>query len=200
MNSIDQFRDQVANVGPDQFVARLLDYIKEKGQSRYDESVTQIEHALQCAQLAKNAQLPATAVTAALLHDLGHLLLDEHDSQEGFLAEDLNHEEIGAKFLTDFFPPVVTEPIRLHVAAKRYLCSTDKEYYDKLSEASKRSFAVQGGNLSAEEQSEFEKNEHLNLATKIRRLDDQAKKKGLPVPDIEEFASQIAESLQRGSV
>ena len=122
---------------PQQKVDALFDYMERRGQSFYDEVVTQLEHALQCAALAKQHEASPTLITGALLHDIGHIILDEHNADKAFLDIDLNHEAIGAEYLAPFFPEAVTTPIRLHVPAKRYLCKTDAAYHDGLSEASK---------------------------------------------------------------
>jgi len=179
----------------DQTVQILFDFMCERGQSNYDESVTQIAHALQCAELAANGNCGDHVVTAALFHDIGHLLLDEHDAQSGFLNTDLNHEEAGANLLEDFFPTTVTEPIRLHVPAKRYLCSTDPDYYEKLSAASKRSFEVQGGNLSDDEQQHLEANPGLSVALTLRRFDDLGKQSSHEPPNIHTYTTTVKRCL-----
>ena len=125
-----------------QKIDTLFNYMEKRGQSFYDEVVTQLEHALQCAALAQQHNASPTLITGALLHDVGHIILDEHSAREAFLDTDLSHEEVGAQYLEPFFPAAVTTPIRLHVPAKRYLCTTDASYHDGLSEASKRSFIV----------------------------------------------------------
>ena len=179
-------------------VAVLFDFVREHGQTRYDESVTQLQHALQSAQLASEEDLGAEAVTAALFHDLGHLLVGEHDQQSEFLAEDLVHEDAGAAFLQEFFPTAVTEPVRLHVVAKRYLCTTESDYYDGLSAASQRSFQLQGGRLSDEEKQQLESNEHLQLALALRRIDDRAKAADKSVPDLNCYSEMVG-SVMLGS-
>ena len=141
---IEGLRAQLAGTTDPQFVGRLFDFMQNQGQSHYDPSVTQLEHGLQCAALAEAQGVSASAVTGALFHDIGHLLVDEHDQRNNFLEQDLDHEEIGAAFLAPYFPEEVTEPIRLHVPAKRYLCTVDSGYFDSLSEASKRSFEGPG--------------------------------------------------------
>ena len=191
-----ELKSQLEGAGRGELVRRLFDFMRQRGNTNYDEAVTQLEHALQCAQLARQRGLADEAVTAALFHDIGHLLVDEHDAQHGFLDRDLNHEEVGSRFLAEWFPPRVTEPIRLHVAAKRYLCSTDATYYDQLSDASKRSFELQGGRLSAAEQAELQQNESLNIALELRRLDDLGKVNGKAVPTIEEYAETVANCLR----
>ncbi len=178
-----------------QKVDALFSYMEKRGQSFYDEVVTQLEHALQCAALAKQNDAVPTLITSALLHDIGHIILDEHNADVAFLDTDLNHEEIGAQYLEPFFPDAVTTPIRLHVPAKRYLCTTDTTYYDGLSEASKRSLKVQGGVLSGEEREAFEQIPHYREALTLRRWDDLAKEKGLETPRLEIYRDVVQQCL-----
>ncbi|MCY4404022.1 MAG: HD domain-containing protein [Candidatus Poribacteria bacterium] len=165
----------------------LFKYMEKRGQSFYDEVVTQLEHALQCAALAKQNNASPELITSALLHDIGHFILDEHNADVDFLDTDLNHEEIGAEYLESFFPKSVTIPIRLHVPAKRYLCTTDDTYYEGLSEASKMSLKVQGGTMSEKECSSFEQIPHYRNALTLRRWDDMAKVKGIETPDLHTY-------------
>jgi len=153
----------------------LSDMVEKHGNDLYGgEPVTQLQHALQCAQLAENEGASAALITAALLHDVGHLLEDdfedapEHDS-------DRRHEDLGDAFLSKWFGPNVTEPVRLHVAAKRYLCAVDPGYFDSLSPMSRHSLMLQGGPMSADEVSEFEANPHCKDAVRLRRWDDRGK-------------------------
>ncbi len=104
----------------------------QRGGLRYGEDLTQLEHALQCAALAEKQSAPPSLVAAALLHDLGHLLVTEDDAAR---ADD-HHEATGARALAGLFGGEVREPIALHVMAKRYLCFTDRSYYAALSPAS----------------------------------------------------------------
>ena len=177
-------------------VAALFDFMMRRGQTFYDESVTQLEHALQCANQARINDSTATQVTSALLHDLGHFLLDEHNADTAFLADDLNHEAVGADFLEPFFPDAVTTPVRLHVPAKRYLCTTDAAYYDGLSEASKRSLRVQGGVMSDEERSAFERIPHFEDALNLRRWDDLAKVRNPESPGLETYREVVQYCLR----
>ncbi len=186
---------EMRGVTAQQKVDVLFSYMEERGQSFYDEVVTQLEHALQCAALAKQNDAGHTLITSALLHDMGHLILDEHNADIAFLDIDLNHEEIGAQYLEPFFPEVVTTPIRLHVPAKRYLCTTDDAYYDGLSDASKRSLKVQGGIMSDEEREAFEQIPHYQDALTLRRWDDLAKVKGLETPRLETYRDVVLKSL-----
>ena len=178
-----------------QKIDTLFSYMEKRGQSFYDEVVTQLEHALQCAALAKQQDASPTLVTGALLHDIGHIILDEHSAREAFLDTDLSHEEVGAQYLEPFFPEAVTTPIRLHVPAKRYLCTTDASYHDGLSEASKRSLKVQGGVMSDEEREAFEQIPHFRDALTLRRWDDLAKVKGLEIAGLETYRDIVQECV-----
>ena len=178
-----------------QKVDTLFSYMEKRGQSFYDEVVTQLEHALQCAALAQQHNASATLVTGALLHDIGHIILDEHSAREAFLDTDLSHEEVGAQYLQPFFPDAVTTPIRLHVPAKRYLCTTDASYHDGLSEASKRSLKLQGGTMSDAEREAFEQIPHFRDALTLRRWDDLAKVKGLETAELETYRDIVQRCL-----
>lgn len=195
-NYIDQsLAQEMKNGTPEQKVDALFNYMEAQGQSFYDEVVTQLEHALQCAALAQQNDAGPTLITSALLHDLGHFILDEHNADKAFLATDLNHEEIGAEYLAPFFPDAVTTPIRLHVPAKRYLCTTDASYHDGLSEASKRSLKVQGGIMSNEEREAFEQIPHFQDALTLRRWDDLAKVKGLEIAGLETYRDIVQQCV-----
>ena len=106
MNSrIDQtLAEQMAGMTAAEKVATLFDYMERRGQSFYDESVTQLQHACQCANQARLHGGSTTQVASALLHDIGHFLLDEHNAESDFLEEDQNHEEVGADYMEPFFP------------------------------------------------------------------------------------------------
>ena len=187
-NRIDQtLAEQMTDMIAAKKVVTLFDYMERRGQSFYDESVTQLQHACQCANQARLHGGSTTQVASALLHDIGHFLLDEHNTENDFLEEDQNHEEVGADYLEPFFPEAVTTPIRLHVPAKRYLCTTDASYYEDLSEASKRSFRLQGGVMSEEERAAFEQIPHYQDALQLRRWDDLAKVKGLETSAIDTY-------------
>ena len=195
-NYIDQsLAQEMKNGTAEQKVDALFNYMEAQGQSFYDEVVTQLEHALQCAALAQQNDAGPTLITSALLHDLGHFILDEHNADKAFLATDLNHEEIGAQYMEPFFPDAVTTPIRLHVPAKRYLCTTDASYHDGLSEASKRSLKVQGGVMSNEEREAFEQIPHFRDALTLRRWDDLAKVKGLETAALETYRDTVQQCL-----
>ena len=126
-----------------------------------------------------------------MLHDIGHLLIDENDSKNDFLKKDLNHENIASNFLKDFFSEEITESIRLHVVAKRYLCSIDNSYYESLSKASKNSFKVQGGALNKEEINELENNKYFKDAVRLRKWDDRGKISLKEVEELDTYKDMI---------
>ena len=146
---------------------------------------------MQCAYLARQAGASGESVAAALLHDVGHFLTDEHDANGNFLEEDWNHETVGADCLVPFVVEPVIQAIRLHVAAKRFLCTTDPSYYDGLSRASQRSFEVQGGKMSPAEVAGFRANAFHELAVRVRRWDDGAKVVDWNVPPIEAYRAEL---------
>jgi len=173
------------------FTDKLLNWIKTEGQSKYDESVSQYEHAVQTAMIAKENNSNQFQIIAALLHDIGHLLLHENQDKEDFLKFDLNHELIGSKWLEGKFPKEVTEPIKLHVSAKRFLCAKDKNYFDKLSITSKKSLKIQGGVMKTDEQEVFKGRLFYKEAILLRKWDDKAKIKGLEINSIFSFKDEI---------
>jgi phosphonate degradation associated HDIG domain protein len=142
------------------------------------ESVSQLEHALQCAQLAEQAgETPATTA-ASLLHDLGHLLAPGGDTAE---QDDL-HQYVVLPFLRGLLPDAVLEPIRLHVDAKRYLCTVDPGYWEALSPASQHSLVLQGGPFPGADAERFARQPFAQEAIRLRRYDDHAKVPGLATP------------------
>jgi phosphonate degradation associated HDIG domain protein len=156
-----------------------------KGSSAYGgEVVTQL--ALQCATLAEQADSDASLIAAALVHDIGHLLHELPDDAPDQGVDDV-HEAKGCAFLKKHFPPAVFEPVRMHVAAKRYLCSVEESYYDQLSPPSITSLELQGGPMSDEEVEAFRRSPHWEAAVELRRWDDTAKVEGLVTPDVEYF-------------
>ena len=169
----------------------LFRFMQLKGQAYYDEEITQLEHALQCAHRARLATTSPTAIIAALLHDLGHFLVDEHN-----INQDLLHEQLGADFLDPLFPSAVTEPIKLHVPAKRYLCTTDARYFDTLSESSKQSFRLQGSFMSDTEKAHFEANSYYKSAVQLRLWDDLAKVKDQETDDLASYCELAESSLK----
>ena len=147
------------------------------------EGVTQLEHALQSAQLAEDERAGAELITAALLHDLGHLLNRQGETPTERGIDD-QHQFFAIPFIRPLFPPRVVEAIRLHVDAKRALCALEPEYYDALSEDSRRSLTLQGGIFSRDETAAFLAKPHAQEAMRLRRWDDRAKVAGATTPPI----------------
>ncbi|MGK7946897.1 MAG: phosphonate degradation HD-domain oxygenase [Microcystaceae cyanobacterium] len=169
--------------------------ISTKGHQQYGgEAVTQLEHALQCAMLAENAGETPELITACLFHDLGHLIhhLGENIAEQGI---DDRHEYRALGMLSKLFHLTVTEPIRLHVEAKRYLCKIDSNYLNTLSSASQLSLKLQGGVFNEEQVSQFEQNLYALEATKLRRWDEQAKIPNLVTPPLSHFKKIALSSL-----
>jgi len=160
--------------------------LAERGAARYgDEQVSVLAHSLQSAALAQEEGATPALVTAALLHDFGHILHErETAAAEGV---DMRHEELGAKWLARLFGEDVTTPIRLHVPAKRWLCAVEPAYLAGLSPASVRSLELQGGPFPAEEAEAFIRAPHAEAAVRLRRWDDRAKVPGLATPPLEAF-------------
>jgi [1-hydroxy-2-(trimethylamino)ethyl]phosphonate dioxygenase len=176
----------------------LFQLLESRGGGRYGLSaVTQKEHALQAAALAAKRGLGDQLVIAALFHDVGHLLVGEDVDLAEAGVDDL-HEETSAKALEALFGKDVAEPVRLHVAAKRYLCAVNPAYYDKLSEDSRRSLALQGGPMSPSEVAAFDLLAHRAAALALRIIDDEAKVEGLKTPALESYRP-LAAQLQGGA-
>jgi gamma-butyrobetaine dioxygenase len=160
------------------------------GDSYFGEPVTVLEHCLQAAFFAQVAQAADALVIAALLHDIGHLLHGEgEDAAETGI--DTRHEELADLILASHLPPAVTEPIRLHVAAKRYLCFADPAYRHALSPSSELSLRLQGGPMTALEAEAFLAGPFALDAVALRRWDDEAKIPGMSVPPIGRYLPQL---------
>ena len=158
------------------FIEAILAVLVERGADWcYDEEVSQLEHAVQSALLARSEQGSSEAVAAALLHDIGHL---------------------GANWLSHAFVPEVTEPVRLHVPAKRYLCATEPGYWDDLSEGSKISLRKQGGPMNKNEVAAFAMLPGYEAALQLRRIDDRAKVVGLATPPMGSFTEDLLAALK----
>ncbi|MBV8256547.1 MAG: HD domain-containing protein [Actinobacteria bacterium] len=166
------------------------------GELYIGEPVTVAEHMLQCAALARRDEAPPELVAAALLHDYGHLVATEgEDAAERGI--DTRHEELAHAYLERWFPPAVTEPIRLHVAAKRYLVAVDPSYLDSLSPASQLSLELQGGPMSPTEREDFEQGGHALAACRLRRWDDTGKDPAAAVPPLESYRDLLESLLRR---
>ncbi|EGD60796.1 HD domain protein [Novosphingobium nitrogenifigens DSM 19370] len=169
--------------------------IETFGSSRYGEDVTQIEHVLQCGHLAMEAGETDTMIVAALLHDIGQFIDDTGNAAET-LGIDARHEELGATWLARWFGPAVTEPVRLHVDAKRYLCATEPGYPQSLSRASQISLALQGGPMNASECEAFAAGRWFAEAIRLRRYDDEAKRPDWPCPGLADHRDRIVGAMK----
>ncbi len=166
--------------------------LRRRGDAPYgSEPVTQLEHALQCAQLAAADDADDHLVTAALLHDLGHLLAPRGPSADLAEADD-QHQRFAIPFLKPLFPQTVIEPIRLHVEAKRALCAMDPAYYERLSHQSRASLELQGGPHDDFQVKAFLARPFAEEALRLRRWDDAAKVPGAPTSSLEHFLRRAA--------
>ena len=169
----------------------ILDLFAERGAREYmGEPVTMSQHMEQTAACAVADGAPQTLVVSALLHDIGHFVGD-HPIEALENGIDNTHEEVGARYLEPYFPAAVTEPIRLHVAAKRYLCATDENYFARLSDASVNSLRVQGGPMNADEIAAFEANPFHRDAVRLRRYDDDGKVRGLTIKPAADYRASM---------
>jgi len=163
----------------------------------FGEPVSMHEHGLQAAHFARLARAPDTLVIAALLHDIGHLVVDVPDDLADWKTV-ARHEDMGAAWLARHFGPEVCDPVRLHVPAKRYLCATNPGYFSKLSAASVHTLGLQGGPMSADEVVAFEREPHFRDAVHVRWWDDGGKVAGLATAGLEHYR-QVLEAAARGA-
>jgi len=176
----------------------ILAIYQERGSGAYfGECVSMTEHGLQAAYFAQSERAAEPLVVAALLHDIGHLLEQVPDAIADW-TRDARHEETGARWLARHFDGAVSEPVRLHVAAKRYLCATDAGYVARLSPASVHTLKLQGGPMSANEVGQFEREHFCQEALRVRRWDDQSKVAGLKTPTLIDYAALIERVALRG--
>jgi len=154
------------------------------------EDVKLVEHMLQCGDLAREAGASDELVVAALLHDIGHLLVDDaveaHDE-----GRDAHHDDVGAAWVAERFPATVSEPVRLHVAAKRYLVSTDPSYRSLLSEASIHTLNLQGGEMNEAECEEFLAIPGAREGIQLRIWDDLGKIRDKKTSSLADFRDVI---------
>lgn len=175
----------------------LRSLLEDAGAAQYgNECVSQLAHACQCALLAEQNDADGALISAALLHDVGHLV-DKRFAQGQARDIDRQHEIIGAAYLGKMFPTSVTEPIRLHVDAKRYLCFADKDYFDTLSPASVRSLELQGGIFASAEAEAFIAAPYAVDAVNLRKWDDLAKVPDLATPSLDHFMGYVEDAYQR---
>lgn len=170
-------------------VDHLVDLLASMSDHTYGERVDMLQHSLQTAACARAAGAGDELVLAGLLHDLGHVL---GDAGAWGLPD---HAEVGARYLQQWLPAGVVEPIRLHVAAKRCLVATDPGYLDQLSEASVQSLHEQGGAFDADEVADFLTRPHAAAALTLRRHDDDGKVTGLDVKPLDHHRGALGAAL-----
>jgi phosphonate degradation associated HDIG domain protein len=169
----------------------VIRVVEEHGARQYGrEAVSQREHALQCATLAERAGAAPALVVASLLHDVGHLIDPDADAADND-DRDARHEASGASWISGLFGDDVLMPIRLHVAAKRYLTAIDRGYMATLSPQSVRSLSMQGGPFTPAEAERFIAAPHADDAVKLRRWDDLAKDPDAVTPDLDHFVPML---------
>jgi len=178
MNPIDQIRD----------------LFNQRGHLAYGEGVTELQHALQVASLAEQDNASGNQIVAALLHDIGHLLhrLPEDVAEQSM---DGHHEQIGEKWLEKWFGPEISQPVGLHVTAKRYQCTVNPDYLAQLSPASAKSFILQGGKMDEDEINDFENDPFFKEALQLRTWDDHAKDPEMKTPLLEHYLPLVKAAL-----
>lgn len=163
------------------------------------EPVSQIEHMCQCAQLAEASGADDETVLAAFLHDIGHLYEFAYPEKKLPHMADIglsDHEKLGAAYLlSKGFSQKIADIVQSHVPAKRYLTYAFPEYYNQLSEASKKTMEFQGGIMTREEANAFEANDLFNIYISMRRWDDKAKEAGLGLPSLEHYKQLMTAHL-----
>mgnify|MGYP000002786164 CR=1 FL=1 len=180
----------------DAFVAELSDLFARLGGLHYGEDVSQLEHAQQTAHHAKVDGASPALIVAALLHDVGHLMQKAGENAAD-LGIDTRHEHISAGYLARAFAPDVTEPIRLHVAAKRYRVTTEPGYLERLSAASLQSLALQGGPMSDGEVAAFLAEPHASAALRLRSYDEAGKAPEAEVASFETYHTLLGDQIAR---
>ncbi|UWQ80951.1 HD domain-containing protein [Leisingera sp. S132] len=190
-------KPDVSQLNRDNIVDFIGGIFDRRGDEEYlGEPVTMAEHMLQGATIAEQNGQPEEIIVGALLHDIGHFT-SEFGTFSMDDTEDRYHEEAGAEVLEQFFPSVITDCVRYHVAAKRYLCATKPEYFNRLSEASIHSLNLQGGPMNAEEVAEFEKNPNLKQIIAVRYLDEAGKRDDMDTPDYWHFAPMVQRMVDK---
>jgi phosphonate degradation associated HDIG domain protein len=172
-------------------------YMQHGGEEYAGEKVTQLEHMVQAAQLAEQQGYDEEVILSAFLHDIGHICeTDRGDNEmDGFGIKD--HEEIGASYLQKKgFSKRIVRLVQSHVEAKRYLTFKYPEYYEQLSDASKKTLEYQGGKMEADEAGAFEQYPLFDLIIKMRRWDEDAKVEQKPMPDLSHYRNMILHHLE----
>jgi gamma-butyrobetaine dioxygenase len=173
-----------------------------EGMAYLGEEVTMIQHQLQAGALALAAGCSDSLIVAALLHDIGHVIGREEgeaDAAEAMASDrDAHHDASGARWLSRWFGPDVTEPVRLHVAAKRFLVATEPDYAACLSDASVHTLRLQGGPMSPDEVRAFLSHEFARDAVALRRLDEAAKDGSKDAPGLDTHRERLRRVIWKG--
>jgi predicted HD phosphohydrolase len=163
---------------------RLIEALRTASNQYGGEPVTELEHSLQCADLALDAGADEELVLACLLHDVGRYAVDQrlvYDTKEVRLDPPpggRGHHQLGAELIAPYVSRRVAWLVSMHADAKRYLCAAEAGYYDHLTPASRHTLTLQGGPMGAEEMAHLERHEWLGDALQLRRWDDAAKAPG----------------------
>jgi len=169
----------------------LSDIFERRGAENYlGEQVTVAEHMLQGAALAEKESADDELIAAVLLHDIGHFT-SEFGTYAPTDEVDKHHDTAGAHVLEAFFPPIVTECVRMHVAAKRYLCAVNVNYFGQLSQASKHTLSLQGGPMDHNMVAEFKLNPFYKDIVRVRIWDDQGKVVGMPTKSFADYKEML---------
>ena len=182
---------------------RLLDALARSGSRRYGgEVVSELEHALQCAELAREASADEELQLACLLHDVGRYAVDQSLVSDALEATRVGagargHHELGADLLAPSVPERVAWCVRMHADAKRYLCATEPAYFDRLSPASRHTLRLQGGVMSPDDAARFTRHRWVRDAVALRRWDDEAKVVGKRTRSLDEWAPLVRRGVAR---
>jgi len=190
-------KPDIGSLNHETIVAFIGSIFDRRGAEKYlGEPVNMGQHMLQGATIAQQNDQPEEIIVGALLHDLGHFT-SEFGTFTMDDTEDRHHEDAGADVLERFFPTVITDCVRYHVAAKRYLCATRPAYFQRLSQASIHSLNLQGGPMRSEEVTAFERNPNLEAIIAVRYLDDAAKRPDMETPDYWHFAPMVQRMVDK---
>lgn len=186
---------------PEQIAGYIIGLYIHYGDEDYiGEPVSQLEHMVQCALLAEEEGCEEDIILAAFFHDIGHLCehIMEVKQMDGYGVVD--HERLGADFLRTYhFSENIASLVQNHVQAKRYLTHTDNNYYNNLSEASRKTLEFQGGRMTAEEAIEFERDPLFEWHIRLRRWDEKAKLEQQPLPSLDKYSEIIIRHIKNNS-
>lgn len=181
-------------------VEDLFALFEARGGEHYGEDVTQLEHALQCAALARRDGATDELIIAALFHDIGHFIATTHDGSFDLAEHDDVHEALGARVLAPILGPTVARAVALHVTAKRWRCTIEPSYHDQLSAASQATLRAQGGLLNTEQCRRFEAHPGFESALALRSWDDEGKVVGLDVGELRDYEPAAQRLVRRLAV